>query len=355
MHPIPEPTSKALTICFVVLVSLACFARAGAATLADYSHRVSEAIALIEQLQATYDDEDPSQREHLAITNIARIREDLPARETVKLNTQAVVVDNTWVHEALQDYEKTNSSESQRVAALERIDERLRALKERLEETQGGTPARASDKDGDKGRLAEILRRPEYNQPATAEGSALERLWERFLRWFFSLFRTSKPITPGGSPFVSGLAQIIVVAVCLGAIAFLVWKFAPRYLSNRRGQKKQKRAARIVLGERLEPDQTAADLLAQAESLARSGDLRGAIRKAYIALLCELGDRKIVSLAQHRTNRDYLNSVRERAHLYSSMRRLTNSFELHWYGFQPPGENDWKEFRNRYHEALKMP
>lgn len=350
MHPIPGSGSKPLTICFVVLVSLACFARVSAATLADYRHRVSEAIASIEQLHAAYDNEDPSQRGRFAITNIARVREDLPARETVMFNSQAVVVDNTWLHEALQDYEKTNSSEAQRVEALARIEERLRALNERLAEMQPG----ASDKDGDKGRLGEILRRPDFNKPATAEGSAIGRLWERFLRWFFSLFRTSrKPMTPGGSPFVSGLAQIIVVAACLGAIAFVIWKFAPRYLSNRRGRKKQKREARIVLGERLEPDQTAADLLAQAESVARDGDLRGAIRKAYIALLCELGDRKIVSLAQHKTNRDYLNSVRERVHLYSSMRRLTSSFELHWYGFQPPAENDWNEFRSGYQQALK--
>ena len=191
--------------------------------------------------------------------------------------------------------------------------------------------------------LAEILRRPDYNRETAAEGSALERLWARFLRWLLSLIPKTAPITPNGSPFLSRLAQIIVVVACLGAIAFLVWKLAPRYLSGRR-KKKQKREARIVLGERLEPDQTAADLLAQAESLARDGDLRGAIRKAYIALLCELGDRKIVSLAQHKTNRDYLHSVRERVHLYSSMRQLTNSFELHWYGFQPPAENDGMSF-----------
>ena len=163
-----------------------------------------------------------------------------------------------------------------------------------------------------------------------------------------------KPITPNSSPFLGRLAQIIVVVGCLGAIAFLIWKLGPRYLSNRRSRKKPKREARIVLGERLEPDQTSADLLAQAESLARNGDLRGAIRKAYIALLCELGDRKIVSLAQHKTNRDYLNSVRERVHLYSSMRQLTNSFELHWYGIQPPAENDWKEFRSGYQKALRV-
>ena len=97
---------------------------------------------------------------------------------------------------------------------------------------------------------------------------------------------------------------------------------------------------------------TAADLLAQAESLARNGDLRAAIRKAYIALLCELGDRKLISLAQHKTNRDYLNSVRDKGSLYSGMRKLTQSFELHWYGFVPAGETDWTEFRNGYRKIV---
>jgi hypothetical protein len=153
---------------------------------------------------------------------------------------------------------------------------------------------------------------------------------------------------------LSRVAQVVVIGVSVAAIGFLIWKFAPRYLRNRR-KKKNKREARIVLGERLEPDQTSADLLAQAESLARSGDLRAAIRKAYIALLCELGDRKVISLAQHKTNRDYLGAVRDRPSLFRSMRGLTNSFEIHWYGFVPPGEDDWKEFRNGYQQALKTP
>jgi hypothetical protein len=352
MHPILEARSRALTISLVVFLSLTCFARAGAATLADYRHRVSRAIATIQQLQAAYDDEDPSQRQQSVTGGVAGIREDLPAKETVQFNTQSVVVDNSWLHEALQDYDETNSTKPQRAEALARIDERLRALSERMDEMQRGIPA-ASDKDSDKGKLAEILRRPEYNKPTTAEGSALGRLWNRFLRWFFSLFPKSKPLAPGGSPFVSTFVQIVLIAACVTAIAFLIWRFAPRYLSSRRGKKKPKREARIVLGERLEPDQTAADLLAQAEALARSGDLRAAIRKAYIALLCELADRKVVSLAQHKTNRDYLNSVRERTRLYTSMRQLTSSFELHWYGFQPAAETDWNEFRNVYQQALK--
>jgi hypothetical protein len=353
MHLIREPRTKALTIFFAVLASLVFFSRINAATLADYRYRVSESIAVVKQLPAADGNESPSPRAQFVVTNTARIRELLPAKETVLLDGQSVMVDNLWLHEALRDYERANSTAAQRAETRARIEERLRSLDERLYEMQRPGTANTGDKDGNKGRLAEILRRPDYNKTVD-EGSALERWWSRFIRWIISLLPRQKPITPNSSLFLARLAQIIVVVVCLGAIAFLVWKLGPRYLSNRRNRKKQKREARIVLGERLEPDQTSADLLAQAESLARNGDLRGAIRKAYIALLCELGDRKIVSLAQHKTNRDYLNSVRERVHLYSSMRQLTNSFELYWYGIQPPAENDWREFRSGYQKALRV-
>lgn len=354
MQMITKPATSAPAICFALLITLACFAQTNAATLADYRHRVSEAVAVIARFRVPNAHQDPSLPEQSASTNLDRLVELLPAKETVLLDGQTVTVDNAWLGEALRDYEKTNRTQAERGEELKRIEERLRALNAHLDEMTRAEAAK-NDKDGDKGRLAEILRRPDYNKPVAATGeSALARWWERFMRWLASLFPNVKPIQPGSSSFLSGLAQILVVTIALAGIAFLIWKLAPRYLRNRRNRKKQKREARIVLGEHLEPDQTAADLLAQAELLARSGDLRGAIRKAYIALLCELGDRKIVSLAQHKTNRDYLNSVRERVHLYSSMRQLTNSFELHWYGFQAPAENDWNDFRSGYQKALRL-
>jgi hypothetical protein len=123
----------------------------------------------------------------------------------------------------------------------------------------------------------------------------------------------------------------------------------PRTLKPRRGP-------RIILGERLEAEQTAADLLDDAEQLARAGDLRGAIRKAYVALLCELGDRGVVRLAQHKTNRDYLNAVRRAAptRLYTEMLPLTFDFELHWYGLQDASDSDWQSFKTRCRQALRV-
>ncbi|HEX7955777.1 MAG TPA: DUF4129 domain-containing protein, partial [Pyrinomonadaceae bacterium] len=119
--------------------------------------------------------------------------------------------------------------------------------------------------------------------------------------------------------------------------------------------RKVRREARVVLGERLEADQTAADLLEEAERLARAGELRGAIRKAYVALLCELGDRGVVRLAQHKTNRDYLTAVRRAAApgLYTEMLPLTFDFEVHWYGLRDASDSDWERFRERCRKVLK--
>lgn len=342
-------TSTLLLLSIALLLISAVALRA--ATLSDYASRVSRAITLIDDVQRGYEHESGrSAPEQPAGANLILVRQQLPEKETVKLDGQTISVDNSWLYPALIEFEKSNSS-TERRDVIARIAERLRAIHEHLQELEKGTNTAGTDKDGEKGRLAEILRRPEYLQTAP-ESSALESLLDRFLRWLNKLIPHPKPIRPGGSALISNLAQIVIVALCLGAIALLIWRFGPRLLSGRR-KKKTKGEARIVLGERLEADQTAADLLAQAEILAREGNLRAAIRKAYIALLCELGDRKIISLAQHKTNRDYLNSVRDKASLYASMRKLTSSFELHWYGFVPANENDWNEFRAAYKSTLR--
>jgi hypothetical protein len=61
---------------------------------------------------------------------------------------------------------------------------------------------------------------------------------------------------------------------------------------------------------------------------------------------------KLISLAHHKTNRDYLNSLRGAPQLHSRMRGLTDSFERHWYGIASVTPNDWQEFRAGYLAAL---
>ncbi len=322
---------------------------ARAASLTDYMARVDNTLNLIQQLQSAYQGERDANPDQRVNNNLALVHQQMPEHETVQLQGQSISVDNSWLYQGLRDFEKSNDGNRRR-EMLARIAERLQALNERLRELRESASA-TNDKEADKGRLAEILRRPEYIQIAP-EPSTSDKLLERFLRWLFRLFPRIKPMQPGNSRWLGTAAQLLIIGICIAAIAFVIWRYGPRFMKGRR-KKKAKREARIVLGERLEPDQTAADLLAQADALARNGDLRAAIRKAYIALLCELGDRKLISLAQHKTNRDYLYSVRDKMSLYTSMRKLTNSFELHWYGLVPAAENDWNDFRNDYQRIVK--
>ncbi len=111
--------------------------------------------------------------------------------------------------------------------------------------------------------------------------------------------------------WINLIAQIAVVILGAVVLFFVIRLLFGRFKRKGRIKVRKKAEPRIVLGERLEPEQTSTDLLSEAEALARRGELRAAIRKAYIALLVELGDRKIISLAQHKTNRDYLNALRE--------------------------------------------
>jgi uncharacterized protein DUF4129 len=338
MSPFHKRFLAAMTLVFVSAGAVS------AATFSDYRTRLSQAASVIQQLETPdYYTDNSNQAGALVEEGLARLRHLVPETENVTFNNQTIEVDNRWFHQALAEYEKKRRLGEHDADLIHSTREELRALIQRLDEMK---PAAATnDKDASKARLAEILRRPEYDKSAVQE-SAIERLWNQFMRWLSKLFPKIKPIQPGTGRSLSNIAQVVVLGLSLVLIAFLIWKFLPRFLRNRRGKKKpQKRAPRIVLGEHLEADQTAADLLDQAEALARAGDLRGAIRKAYIALLCELGDRKVISLAQHKTNRDYLMSVRTRSALYESMRKLTFSFEQHWYGFVPPAANDWDEFR----------
>jgi len=345
---------RALLTCGLLL----CAVTAGAAPLAEYQERVRLAVEDLDDLSdALAPDEDESEAQGQSETNVAallrEVREHLPPGERVEWAGGALAVDNSWLHQSLDQYEKlSGASNTEKVIALSQMAERLRALDDRLAEAMNA-PAAARDKEAEKGRLEAILRRAEFNQEA-ARGGALRRLWERFVKWLEGLLPESKPLQPGTVRGVSTVGRYFVYALGLAVVAAVLWFYGPRVFRRNVSHKKQRREARVVLGEQLAPEQTGADLLAEAERLAHSGDWRGAVRKAYIAVLCELGDRHIIRLAQHKTNRDYLRAIaRERAALYGDMQPLTTNYERLWYGLASADETDWTDFRARCRHALR--
>lgn len=347
----PASASRRFAVRFVFALGvLLCVASAiSASSLREYHQRIEQAVTALDTLANSEEAETASSYASRDDETVTNVRSLIPKTETVESNGASFAVDNSWLHDELDRYADDNSTE--RYNLLRRITTRLAAVAARITDLEKPPTRTGASKEEERRKLAEILQRPEYARKVKEE-SAITRLVQDFLKWLQKLFPKPKPISPGSAGIFSTIAQVVVIALTLALLIFVLKLFLPRMLSGRRAKKKGKAKARIVLGERLEPDQTALDLLSEAEALARRGELRSAIRKAYIALLVEMGDRKIISLAQYKTNRDYLRAVREVEPLYANVKQLTDSFERHWYGLASATENDWLAFRSAYERAL---
>jgi Domain of unknown function (DUF4129) len=347
----PQISSKALSRSAVLAVLLSillfvCPARVAAIPISEYEQNIKNAIVSLEELVTDDEEEIPDDYEEQLNQALAEIRGTLPRNQTVESDGEVYNVDNTWLHQSLEELRQ----EANRSERIEQIIARLTAMDTRVVERQQQTQTLES-KDAAKQRLETILARPEY--ASSVQGpNALTRLWRDFLEWIKKFLPKPRTTQPGAGAWLEGVAKILVIIAAAALVGFLCRLLIGRFKRTKKIKPPRKKEPRIVLGERLEPEQTASGLLSEAEALARNGDLRAAIRKAYIALLVELGDRKIISLAQHKTNRDYLNALRGLPPLHSRMRGLTDSFERHWYGFAEANQTDWQNFREGYLAAL---
>ncbi len=335
---------------FIVFSPVSLFA----GTLEQYRERVRYARDL--SISLLYPDEENAADENsqVAESNILiKIRKSLPASEKIEWQGASIETNNEWLRQSLDEFEREPEASSKRRVILTSISERLDALDRKLEELEN-PPAQNRAKDEDKQKLAEILRREEYQKPEKQEESLFQKIYRKVMQWLASFFPRPNLSNNSLNGFqsLSFVLQMLLYALVLGIIAFLIYKFAP-FLAGRFRQKvKKEKTERVILGERISAAETAQNLFAEAENLAREGNLRGAIRKGYIALLCDLADRKIVRLSRHKTNRDYLRDVRGKVELYQNMNGLTSKFERHWYGFETAEEKDWEEFRNGYKRII---
>lgn len=320
----------------------------------DYAKRIestrTDVAALLESVAEaeargidTYDES--------AITS--RIRTKLLSNEKIEWNGGAIETSNQWLADAFGEFEREHDL-TRRGVILTEISERLASISQKIGELE---KAAASDrsKDEDKRKLAEILGREEYQKPTEKQQSLAEKWLLAFLEWLESWMPKFNPgaTSVGGLGSLATVLQVLLFVLIAGLIGFGIYKLAPIFAPRFRRKAKSKKSDRVILGERIAEHESAADLFGEAEQMARDGNVRGAIRKGYIALLCELSDRRVVGLAQHKTNRDYLRDIRSRKELYQNMTGLTGSFERHWYGSKSAENSDWSKFREDYQHTVR--
>jgi len=316
----------------------------GRATVGDYENRLARAERTVNEAL-----ERKSHASELAI-RMSEVKQLLPAREEVEFNGATTRVDNAWLHEAVNNVVKiAESGAERRLSMLGEISARLARLRQSVKAAQT-----AEDRalDAQRARLDDILARPEYQHEEKRE-SAIARWIRRVMEFIVQkLFGGSSARAPqaGGGGLVTILRALILLVVT-AALIYGAAKLARRFQARRKPAEEAE--TREALGEEIPDDATAADLFAIASDLARQGEYRKAIRRAFIALLCDLDQRGKLRIGRSKTNRDYLDAMRSEQRIYPTFSVMTVAFERTWYGQERPTEEEFQNFVTLYQEAVK--
>lgn len=325
--------------------------------IAAYQEKVRKAREDIYSLIAFSEEADAESRNGEKEI-LERLRSQFSKGERIEWDGRSIEVKHDWLLSGLEEF--TSAEDAYEKGELgARLNARLDSIGAKLNELRNARSGERS-KDEDKQKLGEILSRPDFLKPQKKEQEEnpfmkwLKETAEAFFKWIDGFMPKINPGLPAGEALqpLSILIQVVVVVLALGTIGFLVYKISPYLIKGIRSREKKERGARVILGEKVMADQDAGDLFSEAERFASEGDIRSAIRKGYIALLCELSDRKMIGLAQHKTNRDYLRDLKGRKELHANMHSMTSSFEQAWYGFGEAGHADWEEFKGRYQRSI---
>jgi hypothetical protein len=328
-----------------LLVGLLAVPAFAAASAEEYAERLRQAEKVTDNLIEA----EPSPVEIVA--TMTSIKELLPQREDVELSGQVIRTDNTWLHDAINLVIKNaNGDEEQVRSMLVEIADRLFQLEQRVSTSLKTAEAASQDRSA---QLERILARSEYLPEEKKESSIRQwvnnlsrRIWSLLARLFGN--RSSSPGSLGQGTV--SLFRIIITLILLAAASFGLVKLMRRLQGRQKKDKDDE--VREVLGEELGDDVTAAELLTKANELARQGDFRSAIRRAYIALLCDLEQRGKVRLHRAKTNRDYLDEVKPEPSLYPTFSVMTGAFEHVWYGHEQATESEFSDFITLYQETV---
>jgi Domain of unknown function (DUF4129) len=327
-----------LTLTLLLALILAAEA-AAAAPLLIYENRVVRAAEQIERVKA---DKDYSEE------GVSYIKRLLPRSEQIEFEGRQMSVDNTWLYLLLDSY-AAEKDPQQRIARLNEAAGRLRALDDHLRRAEAAASGELSDS---RDRIREILSRPAYQpEQETPVGAFVKKVWRKvrgFVGEIFSALTRLLERLFGASATAGWISNVVLILVLVAAL--IVAALLARRLRRRQTKR---RKTRLVLGEEIAADCTSRELAEAGLAAARAGDFRTAVRKLYVSLLYELGERNLIELEDSATNHEYLRKASRFTALAGPMRYLTDRFDYVWYGMFPSSEDDFAAYLARYEEAME--
>jgi hypothetical protein len=168
------------------------------------------------------------------------------------------------------------------------------------------------------------------------------RLWNRIMEWLRRQLSSLGPNGPGREWTAGELNLTILILVVVAAllVLFFVWR-----------HRKRKRKLQPVQAEAIAPspdlsdENTTADQLPEegwqklAHDLLARGELRLAIRALFMATLAHLAQAQLITVARFKSNREYLQELKRRAHDRKAMQDAfyenVSDVDRVWYGMYP--------------------
>lgn len=344
----PKPPLAKLLL--VVAITVLCTSDAiGGSDVHYYKHRIDLSLKSADWMVEQTKSKSGQELRYLLVEMGRSIGESLPKHEIVDIDGNDFLVDNSWLHFWLKEI-IYYSDDKQAAAGAEEMRTYLKSLQSHFARIEEAVRSEKSDKE----KLKEILSRPEFVPAQKGEESLWARMNREISKWLEDVLpkRSPFPNTEPSSERGIFIFQTLLYSAFGLTVVFVIVRYGRRISEKFRRKNKDADGQRVVLGELIKENETARDVFAEAEAFAAAGELKTAVRKAYIAMLCEFGDRRIVRIAKHKTNRDYLREIKIHGDLYGRASALTDGYERHWYGFEPTTESDWEKFRREYLELM---
>lgn len=176
----------------------------------------------------------------------------------------------------------------------------------------------------DSSALATYSRQPEFQYH---EDAPTESWWDKFWRWFWSLF---KPVKVGtrGTLIWQTLLKYFFIILGLSAIAFIILKVTGMDISTLFSRKPAE--VSLPYNEAFENIHEI-DFDAELDRAVAQHNYRLAVRLLYLKALKQLDAAGLINWQLHKTNSAYINELQDN-NRRGEFSQLTRQFEYVWYG-----------------------
>jgi hypothetical protein len=302
----------------------------------SFSRRVTEARSLVQQRLPTID------QRPVAGEVVSKVIVLLPVAERVQLDGNVITVDHGLLRALLAKLDVSHQAATRRELGGQ-ILEYLTSLEAAMPAPSAtGVPSDPA-----------ALRRLVAAQRPKPDNSALARLVEwvnevlaKIARWF-----ADSALAPSSGP-VATTAWMIVLGGALLLALWGAWRVALAWRRTVRARdiaSAEEPALPVVAAEADLP----ADVLGYAETLAREGRFRDAVRALFGGAARRLADAGMLTRTRTRTNAELLAEVPATTPVRPPLADLTGEFEVAWYGHVEPDRGGYGSAKTHYEQVVQ--